>query len=109
MNKYRNKKTVVDNITFDSKAEARRYIHLRNMEDSGIISDLQLQPKYLLQDGYGKNGKRVRAMYYMADFYYKDNGGFPVIEDVKGMETSVFKLKKKLFEYKYPYTITIVK
>ena len=27
--------------------------------------------------------------------------GRHIVEDVKGIETEVFKLKKKLFEYKY--------
>jgi hypothetical protein len=109
MNKYKNKKTVVNNITFDSKAEARRYIELKQQEKAGVIKDLELQPRFLLQSKYvNANGKKIQAIYYVADFSYI-YGMFYIIEDVKGVETAVFKLKRKLFEAKYPYIITTVK
>ena len=102
MNKYRNTKTIVDNIKFDSKAEAKRYIELKLLERAGEISDLKLQPKFVLQDKYKNNkGQTVRAITYKADFSYMENGKL-IVEDVKGMETKEFKLKKKLLEYKYP-------
>ncbi len=101
MNKYRNRKTIVDGITFDSKAEARRYVELKLMEDTGHIKDLKLQPKFELQEKYKNNkGQTVRAITYKADFSYIENGKL-IVEDVKGVETKEFKLKKKLFENKY--------
>lgn len=101
MNKYRNKKVVIDNIEFDSKREANRYKELKLLLKTNKISDLKLQPRFLLQEGFKKNGKTFRKIDYIADFQYIENGK-TIVEDVKGMQTDVFKLKHKLFEKKYP-------
>ncbi|MGI6579919.1 MAG: DUF1064 domain-containing protein [Saccharofermentanales bacterium] len=101
--KYNAKKTVIDEITFDSKAEAKRYAELKLLERAGEIKHLKLQPRYLLQESYKKNGKTIRKIEYVADFEYVDmRSKIVVIEDVKGVRTPVYKLKKKIFEYKYP-------
>lgn len=98
--KYGNRKTVVDGIKFDSKAEAERYRELKLMEQAGIITDLQLQPKFPLIPTFRKNGQTFRGITYIADFAYTENGR-KVVEDVKGFKTAVYKLKRKLFEYTY--------
>lgn len=108
MSKYNSRKTIVDGITFDSKKEARRYIELKKMEQEGLIKGLQLQVPFELVPSFyimidGKKKKR-RNMKYIADFVYYENDE-KVIEDVKGRKTDVYKLKKKLFEYKYNVTI----
>ncbi len=102
-NKYKAIKTVVDGVTFDSRKEGRRYRELRLLEQAGVIEDLCLQPHFLLQDSYVKNGKSVRKIEYIADFSYYDleKKKF-VVEDVKGLKTDVYRLKKKIFEFKYP-------
>lgn len=102
-NKYKAIKTVVDGVTFDSRKEGRRYRELRLLEQAGVIEDLCLQPHFLLQEAYVKNGKSVRKIEYIADFSYYDleKKKF-VVEDVKGLKTDVYRLKKKIFEYKYP-------
>lgn len=101
-NKYRNKKTIVDGIEFDSKREADRYLELKILERKGEISHLKLQPVLILQDKFKHDGKTIRAITYRADFaYFEVTSKKSVIEDVKGMETDVFKLKKKLFLKKY--------
>lgn len=100
MNKYRNKKTQIDMYVFDSIAESRRYKELVLLQRAGKITELQLQPKFLLQESFRKNGKTYRKIEYIADFQYEENGKI-VVEDVKGKETEVFKLKRKLFEKKY--------
>ena len=87
-----------DGITFDSMAEMRRYRELKMLEKSGVISSLELQPKFLLIPKTEKGG---RAVYYKADFKYIKNGK-TVYEDVKGVKTEVYKLKKKLLFYHYP-------
>lgn len=101
MNKYRNKKTQIDMYVFDSIAESKRYKELVLLQRAGKISELQLQPKFLLQESFRKNGKTYRKIEYIADFQYEENGKI-IVEDVKGKETEVFKLKHKLFEKKYP-------
>ena len=111
--KYHNKKTVLDGIKFDSKLEAERYAQLKMMECAGVIRDLELQPEYELIPSFKKYGKTWRKTVYKADFrYILAEDDKTIIEDVKGsvsVITDVFRLKQKLFEYKYPeYTISIV-
>lgn len=101
MNKYRNKKVIVDGEEFDSKKEVNRYKELRLLERAGEISNLELQPRFLLQDKFKKNGKTYRKIEYVADFKYIENGK-KIVEDVKGIQTDVFKLKHKIFEKVYP-------
>lgn len=101
MSKYRNKKIVVDNIKFDSILEANRYQELKLLQRAKQISNLRLQVPFLLQEGFKKNGNTHRKIEYIADFVYEENGQ-TVVEDTKGMETETFKIKQKLFEYKYP-------
>lgn len=104
--KYNNKKACYNGITFDSKKEMNRYIELLKMHEEGKINDLELQPSFVLQPSFKKNGKTYRAIKYIADFKYIDMQTKQiVIEDVKAspkMLTDVYKLKKKLFECKYP-------
>lgn len=111
--KYHNTKTVADGIKFDSKLEAERYAQLKILERAGVIRALELQPSFELLPSFRKNGKTWRRIVYKADFRYilcEDDR--IIIEDVKGSTvviTDVFRLKQKLFEYKYPeYTISIV-
>lgn len=107
MEKYHNKRTTVDGITFDSKKEARRYAELKMLEKGGAISQLVLQPRFELQESFKKNGKTYRKIEYIADFMYRDNEkNVTIVEDVKGIKTDVYKIKQKLFENKYK-TLTI--
>lgn len=109
MNKYHNKKVQIDMYVFDSIAESRRYKELKLLEQAGEIKELELQPRFLLQESFKKNGKTFRKIEYIADFQYIENGRV-VIEDVKGKETEVFKLKRKLFEHEYPeYELKLIK
>ena len=70
MNKFRNKKVQIDRYVFDSIAEGKRYRELALLEKAGEITDLKLQPKFLLQDSFKKNGKTYRKVEYIADFMY---------------------------------------
>lgn len=101
MSKYHNQKTIIDNIQFDSKMEAERYLLLKDMEKKGEITELELQPKFKLQEGFRYHGKSERAIFYIADFMYKDTKRKIVVEDVKGVMTKEFNIKRKMFLYKY--------
>ena len=101
MNKYPNKKVVVDGITFDSKKEAGRYRELKMLERAGAISDLRLQVPFELIPK--QNGER--ACLYKADFVYIKDGKM-VVEDTKGIKTDVYKIKRKLMLYRYGIKIT---
>ena len=93
-----------DGHKFDSKLEAARYKQLKLMEKAGQLTNLELQPKFPCE----VNGKKICT--YISDFRYTLKNGKEVVEDVKGVETAVFKLKKKLVEALYPdVKIQIVK
>ena len=91
--KYRNVKTEVDGICFDSKAEARRYTELKLLADADEIMGFGRQPSFVLPGG-------IR---YMPDFIVCGIDGAVWIEDVKGVETQAFKLKKRLWETHYKW------
>ena len=102
MSKYHNKKVIYNGITFDSIKEKNRYIELKLLERAGVIKELKLQYEFELQPAFIINKKKIRKISYIADFYYFDNKlNDYVVEDTKGMRTDVYKIKKKMFEYKY--------
>lgn len=91
MNKYYARKTIINGITFDSGKEANRYSELRLLERAGVISRLELQPKFPLK----VNGVLVCS--YHADYCYFENNA-RVVEDVKSepTKTPVYRVKIKL-------------
>lgn len=102
-NKYHNRKTK----GFDSAKEWRRNQELETLQRAGEISELNrqvpfvLMPSYTIADETTKQGFRtIREIRYIADFTYRLKDGTRIIEDVKGMQTDVFKLKRKLLERK---------
>lgn len=102
MSKYNARKVEIDGFVFDSKAEARRYSELKLLEKAGRIRRLELQPKFEIK----VDEKHIAN--YFADFrYYDPDFGF-VVEDVKGVRTAVYKLKKRLVEAIYGIKITEV-
>lgn len=98
-NKYKNKKTIYDGIKFDSKKEGSYYLKLKLLEEKGIISDLKLQVKFELQPKFQFGNKTIRAINYIADFTYIQDNKLHIV-DTKGVRTDVYKLKKKMMEYK---------
>ena len=95
MTKYRNRPTEVDGIRFDSAKEARRWNDLCLLQRGGEIRDLERQyPVELMGQGGPLKSRAGRKLKYVADFRYYDNRLKAwVIEDAKGVETDVFKLK----------------
>ena len=107
-NKYNARKVKLDGYTFDSQAESNRYLSLKTLQRVGEISDLVVHPVFVLLDPFDdRDGKRWRAIKYEADFSYMQDGQ-KYVEDVKGVETAVFKLKRKMFLRRYPEIIFIV-
>lgn len=87
----------------DSKMEARRCADLTALEAVGRITHLEQQPEFRVEI----NGKLVCR--YIADFQYRmADSGLPIVEDVKGMQTPVFNLKRKLVEAAYPGLVVSV-
>lgn len=91
------------------------------MEQAGEIKDLRLQVDFTLQEAYtDAQGRRTRAIRYVADFtYLKPKGGASgasrvswelVVEDVKARPTKTksYTIKKKLMKDKFGTDITEV-
>lgn len=107
--KYRSAKTNINGINFDSKKEARRWVELCAMQRQGLIQGLDRQVKFLLipsqreettdKNGKPKQGKVIeRECAYYADFVYYENGE-RIVEDVKGIRTEAYKIKRKLMRW----------
>jgi hypothetical protein len=96
--KMRNRHTVVDNITFDSQLEARRYEELKQLQRAGLIGELNhhvLFPLIVMDIEVGN---------YEADFTYWENGSL-VVEDAKGRRTPHYVLKRNLMRALYGISI----
>ena len=93
--KYNNTIVERDGMKFDSQRELDRWCDLVNMQRAGEILDLSRQVKYDLR----VNGVLIGR--YVADFVYTTVGGMVIVEDSKGVRTSVFQLKKKLMKALY--------
>lgn len=100
--KYRNQPVVTaDGERFDSKAEARRCAELLLLQRAGEIRELRRQVAFLLIPAQRDSaGKAVRAVTYVADFVYEEvdlRGHWSlVVEDVKGVRTDAYRIKRKL-------------
>lgn len=102
--KYNNKKTIIDGITFASKAEGIRYSQLKMLKKAGEIQNIDRQPRFKYLDRTGKK----TLFTYVADFAYERDGKL-VIEDVKGFRTKEYILKKKLIEDRFGIEIIEIK
>ena len=101
MNKYHNQPTKYNGKRFDSKREAERYAELKLLERAGQITGLKTQVRYLLIPSQYENGKCIfRSTSYVADFVYWQDGKL-IVEDAKGMQTDVYRIKKKLMYLQY--------
>ena len=114
MNKYHNRKVrTSDGIVHDSRKEANRWLELKLLENAGEITALKRQMEFLLippqydELPTGKRGKKTkrklveRACIYRADFVYHDENGDIVVEDVKGLRTRDYIIKRKLMLFVY--------
>ena len=113
--KYGNRKVEVLGHKFDSVKEGRRYNELLLLLRAGKISDLKLQPEFpitialkpvVIRSKAYPNGRKVK---YKADFSYVDNKtGKVVVEDVKGMDLPVSRLKRAIVEAIYGVRVVII-
>lgn len=108
--KYKNRRETVDGITFDSVREARRFQQLRLEERAGLIHTLERQVPFSIT-AISAAGDRKAVAKYIADFtYYRhqpDGDTLYVVEDVKGVQTDVFRLKRKLVEHEHGIEIQL--
>ena len=99
--KYNNRKVRCFGETFDSMLECERYKYLKALEQQKVISNLRRQVKYVLLPSQkdSKTQKTIeREITYLADFVY-EKGSQTIVEDVKGLRTDVYKIKRKLMLY----------
>lgn len=109
--KYKAKKVKYNNETFDSKKELSRYLQLLDLQELGDIHSLarqvefeliptQREPDTINKRGKIKKGKTLeRSVKYIADFVYITKNNEYIVEDVKGMRTKEYIIKRKLMLY----------
>jgi len=95
MNKFHAIKVEYKGHKFDSKMEYRRFVELELLEKSKQIKDLKVHPRFPIIF----HMKKVCDV--MGDFEYMENGQW-VVEDVKGIDNAVSRLKRKLVCLQYP-------
>jgi len=97
-NKYGAKKVEVNGEKFGSKLEHSRWCGLLVAERAGLISELKRQVPFVLAPSvkfYDENRSKP-ASKYIADFVYFEKDGNQVVEDVKGVQTTEFRIKRHL-------------
>ncbi len=105
--KYRNKKTELDGFRFDSKREAQRYQELKFLEKAGKICRLEIYPRFTIHVKGDKICTYIADFKYMlCDRYLGNPTGAEIVEDVKGIRTQAYILKKKLMKAVYGIEIT---
>lgn len=95
-------KRTYNGITFDSVMEMKYYRDVvLPQEESGEITHYELQKKYILQDGFEHDGKKILPIIYVADFYIEYADGRSTVIDIKGCPDTTAKIKRKLFWNRY--------
>ena len=111
--KYNAKKVEIDGIKFDSKAEGDYYLHLKQQVSERQILGFERQIKITLQESFYLEiegvKKKIRAITYVADFKVMKNDGSITYIDVKGIETTEFRMKRKMFMNLYQIPLVTVK
>ena len=117
-NKYGNKLVRIGGYTFHSITEGNRWLYLQDQMHRGRITDLRRQVRFSLE-AVDRVETAKHVGYYYADFVYNVNGNpcftedagleegsylfsdGTIVEDVKGVRTPEYILKKKIFEANY--------
>jgi len=104
MSKYNARPVEIDGIRFASTAEGKRYRELKLLEAAGKIGDLQLQVKHVLVKPFKHAGRKYQGVAYVSDFEYIDLATSErIVEDVKGVITSVYRIKRALLLTQNPW------
>lgn len=110
-NKYKNKQVEIDHIIFDSALESKFYLHLKQLQEQGIVESFEMQKTYLLLEGYSIAGKKRQPIKFTPDFIVHYADGSTRVIDVKGSEKSIsrdFPLRKKMFEFRYQMPLDVI-
>ncbi len=107
--KMKNTKVAYDGFMFDSIGEKNRYVELKLMEKSGMITDLTLQKPFILAPSVVLHGRKKPALKYKCDFFYINNQGEEVVEDAKSEYTRTLKeYRIKMHLMKWVHNIDVV-
>ena len=102
--KYGNRKVVIDGRKYDSNREAEYCEGLIVCEKAGAISGLEFQRRFPL---LGPKGELIAT--YIADACFIDTEGKFRCQDVKGVITKEFRLKRKMMRALLGIEVEIVK
>lgn len=98
--KFKNVKTRVDNITFDSNKEARVYQDLKLLLQAGEVQKLELQRRFTLVPAQYEEKKCVeKSVVYVADFVVTKRDGTVEVIDCKGAKTKDYIIKRKMMRW----------
>lgn len=104
------KKVEADGYKFDSEMEYQYYLELKTRLENKTISNLEIHPVYELQAAFEKNGRKWKSINYEADFRFFDLvKNESRVVDVKGMVLPEFEIHRKMFEFKYPFNLEVIK
>jgi len=95
-------KRTLNGYTFSSDLEYKFYVYLLSKQEKGIVKNITIQPRYLLQKKFVKHGKIYQPIYYIPDFEVEYINGDIINFDTKGFSTPDFLLKAKIWNYVYP-------
>lgn len=106
--KYRNTKTEIFGIVFDSKKESDHYLYLRSLEQRGEITQLRRQHRWEIE----VKGRHIA--WWLSDFDYTVPSHFGgadvhVVVDVKSPITrknATYRIKRKLVEAIHGFEVT---
>lgn len=103
--KYNARRVVEDGYSFPSKMEHTRYCDLRLLQRAGMITELEVHPRYEIV----WPGEMKRLCIVELDFRYRDKKSVVHVEDVKGFLTALSTLKRKLVEAAHKITVEIIR
>jgi hypothetical protein len=103
MDKLGEEKRTYNNILFDSILEMSFYRDVICPKiNSGEIIKAEMQVPFELQPKYKYKDKTIQAVKYIADFLVKFSDGKVKVYEIKGLPDNVSKLKRRIFQYKFP-------
>jgi hypothetical protein len=90
------KKITYKGVVYDSNLELHFY---KLLEINKLVDKVKTQVPFLLQESFKWQGKTIRKIEYIADFYFEDK---KIVIEPKGLLEEKAKIKHKIFKYKYP-------
>lgn len=91
------KKYIDDNgVSWDSKTEFQFFYYLQENKNKLNIKEIHRQVKYILQEPFVLDSKKIQAITYKSDFTLEMNDGKIVVIDIKPPVKSIWDAKFNL-------------